>query len=72
MFTSIRWSLDTVDLECFPSQTQEALMNLQPGTFTAIRISVETQLCVKRLTEKAFQTGAWYKQCHLAPSWSMQ
>lgn len=62
MFMSIRWALDTVDLEWFPGQTQDALVNLRPGTFTAIRISVETQLFVKRLTEKAFQVGAWYKQ----------
>jgi hypothetical protein len=54
----IRWALDTVELDCFPGQARKALMQLRPGTFTAITISTDTQFFVKRLTERAFQLGA--------------
>jgi hypothetical protein len=60
MFTSIRWAFDTVGLEWFPGDTQRALMQLRPGTFTAVRISEYPQLFVKRLTERAFQLGVIY------------
>jgi len=59
MLKSIRWAFETVDLESFPSQTQRALMSLRPGTFTAIKISIDTQLFVKRLTGRAFQLGVY-------------
>jgi hypothetical protein len=54
---TIRWALDTVELKQFPGRTQEALLNLLPGTFTDIGISPDTQLFVKRLTPCAFQVG---------------
>jgi hypothetical protein len=57
MSNSIRWVSETVELEFFPNQTQRALMGLRLGTFTAIKISIDTQLFVKRLTAKAFQLG---------------
>lgn len=60
MFMSIRWAFDTVELEQFPGQTREALVKLQPGTFTAIRISEDKELFVKRLTKRAFQLGVTY------------
>jgi hypothetical protein len=53
----IRWIPDTIDLERFPERTQAALRQLKAGSFAEIASSVDTQLMVKRLTDRAFQLG---------------
>jgi hypothetical protein len=60
MLMTIRWVLDTVELGQFPGRTQRHLLQLLPGTFTAIGISPDTQLFVKRVTNRAFQLGVNY------------
>ena len=57
---SIRWAWETIELEKFPPQMQEALRKLEAGRYTVITISFETKLFVKRLTQRAFQLGLDY------------
>ena len=53
----IRWAANVISLDEFPDQTKTVLAKLEPGNFMVIGISVDTQLCVKRLTTTAFQLG---------------
>jgi len=56
----IRWTSEAIELEKFPVHLHEALQTLRTGTFTAVTITYETRVFVKRLTPSAYQLGLDY------------